>query len=65
MSILSLSFIGVIDYLTGAELSFSIFYLLPILSITWFLNKTWGIVLRCIQIFSSPTGTALSDFRFS
>lgn len=45
MSILSLSFIGVIDYLTGAELSFSIFYLLPILSITWFLNKTWGIVL--------------------
>jgi diguanylate cyclase (GGDEF)-like protein len=45
LSIFFLLLIGYTDYLTGAELSFSIFYLLPILSTTWFLNKTWGILL--------------------
>ena len=45
LSTFSLFLIGYIDYLTGAELSFSIFYLLPILSTTWFVNKTWGTLL--------------------
>ncbi len=43
--LLSLFFIGVTDYITGAELSFSIFYLLPILAATWFINRTTGFVL--------------------
>lgn len=45
LSVLSLLFIGAADYLTGAELSFSIFYLLPILAVTWYLNRIWGIIL--------------------
>jgi hypothetical protein len=35
--------IGVLDYLTGYELSFSIFYLGPILFVTWFVSRRAGI----------------------
>lgn len=31
--------IGLTDYLTGYELSFSIFYLIPILLVTWYVNR--------------------------
>lgn len=35
--------LGVIDYLTGPEISFSIFYLLPISLVTWFVGKREGV----------------------
>jgi len=37
--------IGITDYLTGYELSFSIFYLLPISLTTWYVTKQVGIVM--------------------
>ncbi|MBI5057425.1 MAG: GHKL domain-containing protein [Nitrospirae bacterium] len=37
--------IGCVDYLTGEELSISIFYLLPIIFIAWFLNIRAGIFM--------------------
>ena len=37
--------VGTIDFLTGYELSFSIFYLLPIALVTWFANRRTGFVL--------------------
>jgi PAS domain S-box-containing protein len=37
--------IGVADYLTGAEVSFSIFYLLPISAITWFAGGGVGALI--------------------
>lgn len=37
--------IGLTDYLTGDELSFSIFYLLPISLTTWYITKQTGIVM--------------------
>ena len=36
--------IGFIDYLTGYELAFSIFYVLPIFLVTWFTNQRLGFV---------------------
>ncbi len=32
--------LGIVDYLTGPELSFSIFYLLPLFLIAWFNDLT-------------------------
>lgn len=38
-------FIGIVDYLTGAEISLSIFYLLPISLVAWFTGKWRGFVV--------------------
>lgn len=43
---------GCIDYLTGYEVSFSLFYLAPISLVTWFISKQWGLV---ISTFSAIT----------
>jgi signal transduction histidine kinase len=45
--------VGVADYITGAELSISIFYLLPISIGTWFLSRRVGFLL---SIISSTVG---------
>jgi diguanylate cyclase (GGDEF)-like protein len=37
--------IGALDYLTGYELSFSIFYLFPIVLVTWFAQEWVGTIL--------------------
>lgn len=37
--------LGVIDHFTGYEISFSIFYLLPIIFVAWFVGKELGIVI--------------------
>ncbi len=36
--------VGIIDFLTGYELAFSLFYLLPICTLTWFTGRPLGIV---------------------
>ncbi len=40
-------FVGSVDYTTGEELSFSIFYLLPISLAAWFVNRNAGVSM-CI-----------------
>jgi signal transduction histidine kinase len=37
--------VGIIDYASGTELSISIFYLLPISLVTWFISRNTGVVL--------------------
>ncbi len=41
--------LGVTDYLTGYEISFSIFYSLPISLIAWFVGRRWAIVLSAVS----------------
>jgi diguanylate cyclase (GGDEF)-like protein len=43
-------FIGVLDNLTGYELSFSIFYLVPIVNVTWYVHRRAGLVLSLISV---------------
>ncbi|MGB7290674.1 MAG: sensor histidine kinase [Thermodesulfobacteriota bacterium] len=42
-------FLGIIDYLTGPWISFSIFYLIPISMVTWFVNRRAGILISAIS----------------
>ena len=35
--------LGIVDYLTGNEFSFSLFYLLPICLTAWYANRLAGI----------------------
>jgi len=45
ISFLLVIFLGIIDYFSGYEISFSIFYLLPVLTATWFGNRGYGVVI--------------------
>lgn len=41
--------LGVLDYITGPQISFSVFYLLPISLVTWFTNRRSGIISAFIS----------------
>src|ERR1700690_1435250 len=44
--------IGYLDYLTGTEFRMEIFYLVPILYITWFVSKNSGIFFSGISLIT-------------
>lgn len=44
-----LVFVGIADYLTGTELSLSIFYLIPISLMAWFVNGKTGVLFSIIS----------------
>jgi diguanylate cyclase (GGDEF)-like protein len=46
-SFLLVKLIGFADYFTGYELSFSIFYLLPVSIAAWFGSKNTGLIISC------------------
>ena len=48
----SITLLGVIDYFTGYEVSFSLFYLAPIAAVSWFVNCRLGLA---ISVLSSIT----------
>ncbi len=43
--------IGVADFLTGYELAFSVFYVIPISLVTWFTNRRLGLVTSLASAF--------------
>jgi Stage II sporulation protein E (SpoIIE)/Domain of unknown function (DUF4118) len=49
VSIAVLVVVGVIDYLTGVELSFSILYLLPVALVSWYLNRWAGVTMAMVS----------------
>ena len=49
--ILLVVLVGIADYLTGAEISFSIFYLLPVSLVSWYLGVWYGISFSVICSF--------------
>ncbi len=48
IGLISIFIVGTIDWLTGSDISFSLFYLVPVCLVTWFLGKTPGIVTSTI-----------------
>jgi diguanylate cyclase (GGDEF)-like protein len=45
LALVILSIIGVIDYITGEEIGFSIFYAIPVMLMAWYLGKAAGIIM--------------------
>jgi signal transduction histidine kinase len=63
-------FVGVVDYITGQELSFSIFYLLPISFVAWYTNSKSGVFICLISsaiefVVNSVTGRTYSHYLIS
>jgi diguanylate cyclase (GGDEF)-like protein len=56
--ILLVILLGIIDYLTGFEISLSLFYLFPIFMVVWFTNGQMGLVIA----FASTISWFIADF---
>jgi phosphoserine phosphatase RsbU/P len=52
ISLLSVIILGILDYISGTELTFYIFYIMPVLFIVWFAGKKYGFVI-CVFCFAS------------
>jgi diguanylate cyclase (GGDEF)-like protein len=46
---LTVFLIGLIDHLTGQEISLTIFYLVPVALITWFVGRRAGLFMSCLS----------------
>jgi hypothetical protein len=46
--------IAVADYLTGTEISFTCFYLVPILVVTWFSGRRHGVAMAVLSALIWP-----------
>jgi serine phosphatase RsbU (regulator of sigma subunit) len=49
LTLFSVAVVGVIDYLTGVELSFSIFYLLPVALSAWLISRWAGVIISTVS----------------
>lgn len=49
VGVLLLSMVAFLDYITGVEFSFSLFYLLPISLISWALNARFGLIFAFLS----------------
>ena len=56
---------GLVDYLTGYELSFSLFYLVPISLVAWFGGKRLGLVISAVSAIAWLGADILSGDRYS
>jgi signal transduction histidine kinase len=57
--------VGVVDYLTGPEISFSIFYLIPINMVAWQVSRRWGILLSVVSAALWLTADLLTGYTYS
>jgi diguanylate cyclase (GGDEF)-like protein/PAS domain S-box-containing protein len=67
IGLVSVAFIGVLDYLTGYEISLTVFYLIPISIVTWFAGKRSGVLISigsaiAIYIADILAGKVFSTF---
>jgi len=49
ISIILIAFSGLLDYFTGPEIAFSIFYLIPVMTSAWFTRKSFAIVISIMS----------------
>jgi hypothetical protein len=64
-SILTVILLGWIDYSTGYEVSFSLFYLAPIAAASWFAGRRMGLLLSGISAFTWLIAEVASGNRYT
>jgi diguanylate cyclase (GGDEF)-like protein len=57
--------LGVLDYLTGYEWAFSIFYLLPVFLVTWYAGLKWGVVTSALSGLTLLAADLVSGHQYS
>ena len=64
-ALLMVAVIGIVDYLTGHEISFSVFYLLGVALAVWFVGKGFGALVSALSVAVWLVGDFASGARFS
>lgn len=57
--------VGVVDYLTGFELYFFAFYLIPVILASWFIGRAFGIFVSVLCVAASVAGDLIAGARYS
>jgi signal transduction histidine kinase len=57
--------VGLVDYRTGFELSFSVFYLLAVGVATWFVGRGFGLFLSLLSVAVAIAGDVKAGARYS
>jgi len=65
IAFLIIAVIGLVDYLTGHEISFSVFYLLGVTLAVWFIGKWFGTLVSVLSVAVWLAGDIASGARFS
>jgi signal transduction histidine kinase len=65
ITLLVIMAIGAIDYLTGHEISFSVFYLLGVALAVWFVGRNFGILVSMLSVAVWIVGDFASGAKFS
>lgn len=65
MALGTVAILGIIDYLTGFELSFSFFYLIPVTMAAWALGRNTGLAFSTLSAVVWFTSNLLSGQSFS
>jgi len=65
IAFLIIAVIGTVDYLTGFETSFSIFYLLPIGLAIWFVGRGFAVFTSILSVVVSLVGDLVRGAHFS
>jgi signal transduction histidine kinase len=65
ITLLVLAGVGLIDFLTGHEISFSVFYLLGVALAVWFVGTGFGVLVSILSVAVWMVGDLVSGARFS
>ena len=65
IAFLTIAAIGLVDYLTGHEISFSVFYLLGVALAVWFIGKWFGALVSVLSVAVWVAGDIATGARFS
>jgi signal transduction histidine kinase len=57
--------VGLVDYLTGFELSFFALYLIPVALAAWFIGRGFAVFVSMLSEAASVTGDVLAGARYS
>jgi signal transduction histidine kinase len=57
--------IGTLDFLTGFELTFFAFYLIPLMLAVWFVGRDFGMVVSALCVGVSVVGDLVAGARYS
>ena len=64
-SLLLVAAVGFVDYVTGHEISVSVFYLLGVAMAVWFVSPGFGVFISGLSVFVSVTSDIASGAEFS
>ncbi|MHB8521954.1 MAG: ATP-binding protein [Limisphaerales bacterium] len=65
IAFLVVAIVGLVDYLTGHEISLSVFYLLGVVLAVWFVGKGFGALVSVLSVTVWVVGDFASGARFS